>query len=365
MTTEKVIIIGGGPTGLAGSIYNARADLHPLVIAGSPSGGQLMLTSHVENYPGFESILGPDLIAQMRKHAEKFGARFIDSNISHVDFTQQPLKVFFSDGTTSHAAESILIATGADAVWLNLPSEQRLRGKGVSACATCDGFFFRDKIVGVVGGGDTAMEEALTLTKFASKAYVIHRKDSFRASKIMQKRVFENPKIEIIWNASVEKVIGENKVEGVRLKINSKSESLNPKQIQNPNDQNSKRFENLSFEHSDLVRNSDLEFRILPLDGLFIAIGHKPATDFLKQSRVLLDEKGYVMTSGMYALTQVKSQKLKIKNEAHFDFNYQYATSIRGVFAAGDVIDPYYRQAATAVGMGVAAALEIERYVSL
>lgn len=329
MTIEKVIIIGGGPTGIAASIYNARADLHPLVIAGSPSGGQLMLTSHVENYPGFASILGPDLISQMRKHAEKFGSRFIDSNVSHIDCTQKSLKVFLSDGKTSYVAKSILIATGADTVWLNLPSEQRLRGKGVSACATCDGFFFRNKIVAVVGGGDTAMEEALTLTKFASKVYVIHRKDSFRASKIMQKRVLEHSKIEVIWESEVEEVIGENKVEGIRIRMkNSKVENL-------------------------------------PIDGLFVAIGHKPATDFLKQSGVLLDEKGYIITTGMYALTQIKNEKLKIKNNGeNFDFNYQYMTSIRGVFAAGDVIDPHYRQAATAVGMGVAAALEIERFIA-
>ncbi len=338
MTIEKVIIIGGGPTGIGASIYNARADLKPLVLAGSPAGGQLMLTSHVENYPGFSSILGPELIAQMRSHAVKFGTRFVDENVSHIDVTHKPFSILLADGKTSYFAKSILIATGADALWLNLPSEQRLRGKGVSACATCDGFFFKDKIVGVVGGGDTAMEEALTLTKFASQVYVIHRKGEFRASKIMQGCVLDHPKIEIIWNTQVEEVLGESRVEGVRLE--SKVESLKSK--------------------------------VLAVDGLFIAIGHKPASDFLKGSGVILDEKGYVMTSRMEAIRQVKSQKSKVKshsieiknNNDSFDYEYQYMTSVSGVFGAGDVIDPYYRQAATAVGMGVAAALEIERYLS-
>lgn len=339
MIVEKVIIVGGGLTGIAASIYNARADLKPLVVAGSPSGGQLMLTAHVENYPGFDSILGPELIAKMKAHAVSFGVRFIEANVFRVDLTKKPFRVFLGDEKTSYIGESILIATGAEALWLNMPSEQRLRGKGVSACATCDGFFFRDKIVAVVGGGDTAMEEALILSKFAAKVYVIHRKNSFRASKIMQKRVLEHPKIEVIWNVLVEEVLGENKVEGVRLKL-VKSLLSQPITTQST----------------------------ITLDGLFIAIGHKPASDFLKESGVILDEKGYVITSGMYTLTQIKNEKLKVKNdyEKHFvfDCNYQYMTSIRGVFAAGDVIDHMYRQAATAVGMGVAASLEVERYVS-
>lgn len=334
MTTEKVIIIGGGPTGIAASLYNARAHLAPLVLAGSPAGGQLMLTSHVENYPGFESVLGPDLIARMRRHAQKFGVRFIDANVSRVDFSRKPFQIFLSDGKTAYMTECVLIATGAEALWLNLSSEQKLRGKGVSACATCDGFFFKNKIVGVVGGGDTAMEEALTLTKFASKVFIIHRKDTFRASKIMQKRVFDNPKIEVIWNTQVEEVLGENKVEGILLEVKGERE-----------------------KPSDSAGGA----KVLSVDGLFVAIGHKPATDFLKNSGVLLDEKGYVMTSGMDAFEKAKGERIKAKGI--FDFNYHYMTSVAGVFAAGDVIDPYYRQAATAVGMGVAAALEIERYV--
>lgn len=355
MQVEKVIIIGGGPTGMGASVYNARADLKPLVIAGSPAGGQLMLTSHVENYPGFSSILGPELIAYMKAHAVKFGVRFIDSNVSHIDVTHKPFQVFLTDGKTSYSTESILIATGADALWLDLPSEQRLRGKGVSACATCDGFFFKDKIVAVVGGGDTAMEEALSLTKFASKIYVIHRKDAFRASKIMQGRVLTHPKIEIIWNAQVEEVLGENRVEAVRLQLVKSWSGVGQESVQ------TKR------PIQPIPTNSTIK-----LDGLFIAIGHKPASDFLKGSGVIVDEKGYVMTSGMEAIRQVKSPESKVEsqpieiknNNDNFDFNYQYMTSVGGVFGAGDVIDPYYRQAATAVGMGVAAGLEVERYLS-
>lgn len=330
MTTEKVIIIGGGPTGLSGAIYNARADLYPLVIAGSVPGGQLMLTSDVENYPGFASIKGPELISAMRKHAEKFGARLLNETVERINLNQKPFSVMLVGDKTVYQAETLLLATGADAVWLNLPSEQRLRGRGVSACATCDGFFFKEKIVGVVGGGDTAMEEALTLTKFAAKVYLMHRQDQFRASKIMQKRVFTNPKIEVIWNAQVEEVLGENKVEGVKLKLQGES----------------------------------LKSKVLTLNGLFIAIGHKPATAFLKENGILLDEKGYIITSSRAALEYIKYHPVKgginIKN---FDFNYQYMTSVPGVFAAGDVIDPDYRQAGTAVGMGVAAGLEIERYL--
>src|SRR3989338_69927 len=208
MKKEKVIIIGGGPAGLAAAIYNARADLSPLVIAGSPPGGQLTLTSDVENYPGFESILGPELVEKYRKHAEKFGARFVNENVASVDFSDQNnLKVKLNNGV-EYSARSILIATGASAQWLGLESETRLRGKGVSACATCDGFFFKDKGVAVVGGGDTAMEEALTLTKFATKVHLIHRRDIFRASKIMQTRVLKDPKIEVHYNSVITDVSG-------------------------------------------------------------------------------------------------------------------------------------------------------------
>lgn len=293
MKEENVIIIGGGPAGLAAAIYTSRANLNPLVFAGSPPGGQLTLTTEVENYPGFESILGPELVEKMRGHAKKFGARIVDKNVVRVDFLGKSHKTYTTN--ESYESHAIIIATGAKALWLGLESETRLRGKGVSACATCDGFFFKDKVVGVVGGGDTAMEEALTLTKFASKVYLIHRRDSFRASKIMQERVLKHPKIEIIWNATITEIVGANKVESVRL-------------------QSENRFQ------------TDLK-----LDGLFIAIGHRPDTDLLK-GQIELDKKGYVVT--------------RVNND------YPSMTSVKGVFAAGDCVDHLYRQAATAVGMG-------------
>ena len=214
--TENVIIIGGGPAGLAAAIYTARTGLSPLVFAGSPPGGQLMLTSDVENYPGFESILGPELVQKYRTQSQKFAVRIIDQNITKVEFNRSPFMLQTAE--KSYQSQSVILATGAQAMWLGLENERRLRGKGVSACATCDGFFFKDKIVAVIGGGDTAMEEALTLTKFARKVYIIHRRDQFRAAKIMQDRVFKNSKIEIIWNTIVMDILGENKVEGVKLK---------------------------------------------------------------------------------------------------------------------------------------------------
>jgi thioredoxin reductase (NADPH) len=298
--TENVIIIGGGPAGLSAAIYLARADLKPLVFAGSPPGGQLTLTSEVENYPGFESILGSELIEKMRNQAKKFGAKIIDENVQKIDLTKPTHKISLTG--KEYESRSIIIATGAKALWLNIPSETRLRGKGVSACATCDGFFFREKTVAVVGGGDTALEEALTLTKFAKKVYIIHRRDFFRASKIMQERVLKNEKIEIIWNSTVDEILGEKKVEGIKIK--------------------------------DLI----LGEKKLLVDGVFVAIGHKPDTDLFK-GHVELDEKGYI----------------KILERRK--------TSVKGVYAAGDCADPYYRQAITSAGTGVEASLEVERYL--
>ncbi len=331
---ENVIIIGGGPAGLSAAIYLARAGLKPLVFAGSPPGGQLTLTSEVENFPGHLSILGAELIQKMRNQAAQFGAKIIDQNISKVDLTKSSLRIYLSDSATqflSHESftprqardplesekiafassdnaivtKSIIIATGAKALWLGLESEKRLRGKGVSACATCDGFFFRGKTVAVVGGGDTALEEALALTKFADKVYIIHRRDSFRASKIMVERVKKNPKIEILFNSQVEEIIGEKKVEGINLKSQ--------------------------------IPNGKSKSKILNLEGIFIAIGHKPDTDLFK-NQVKMDKKGYILTKD--------SQ-----------------TSIKGVFAAGDCVDTKYRQAVVAAGMGVSAALELEKYL--
>ena len=353
---ENVVVIGGGPAGLAASVYLARASMNPLLFAGSPPGGQLTLTTEVENYPGYESILGPELIEKMRGHAKKFGTRIIDENVLGVDFSKRPFTVTLREGANINVGaihesplqntvltKSVLIATGAKAIWLGLESETRLRGKGVSACATCDGFFFRNKIVAVVGGGDTALEEALTLTKVATKVYVIHRRDAFRASKIMQDRVLHHEKIEVIWDAEVVEVTGNLKVEGIQLKIKGQN-----------------------------------ELRSLPLEGLFIAIGHKPDTELFKD-KVVVDEKGYIQTSSVKALEIIKSQSLSKVNQelekklieqtktnsTNFDFEFQTMTSVPGVFAAGDNVDHVYRQAATAVGMGVAAALDLERWLLL
>ncbi len=326
---ENVVIIGGGPAGLAAALYTSRANLNPVMFAGSPPGGQLTLTSDVENYLGFDSILGPELINKMRSHVEKFGVKIFDENVTSVDFAKAPFKVKSIDREVT--AKSVIIATGAKALYLNLQSEQRLKGKGVSACATCDGFFFKNKVVAVVGGGDTAMEEALTLTKFATKVYLIHRKDSFRASKIMQDRVLKHEKIEVIWSTEVLEVLGENKVEGLKL------QSV-----------------------------SDKAQRDLKLDGLFLGIGHKPDTELFK-NQIELDEKGYIVTFDMLAREYIKTGQNvsveKLKKIQCAPNLYPTHTNIHGVFAAGDCVDHIYRQAATAVGMGVAAALDVERWL--
>lgn len=292
-------IIGGGPSGLAAAIYLARAGLHPVVIEGETPGGQLTLTTDVENYPGFpEGILGPELVQKFRAQAERFGTKFITQKVASIKKTKESITITFSSGEEI-SAPVLLVATGADALWLGIPAEERLRGRGISACATCDGFFFRNKIVAVVGGGDTAMEEASVLSKFAQKVYLIHRRNEFRASKIMQDRVQSNPKIEIILNETVVDIKGEEKVTG-------------------------------------LVLGSGKEISV---DGLFVAIGHKPATEFVKGAGVACDEKGYITVSN------------------------HYETTVPGIFAAGDCVDHRYRQAATAVGMGVAAALEIQWFL--
>lgn len=302
-SVENVIIIGSGPAGLTAAIYSARANLNPLMIEGEEVGGQLMTTTDVENFPGFpDGIMGPELMELVRKQAERFGTRFISKNVTKVDTKARPFKVWIGD--KEYQAKTLIISTGASAKYLGLPNERRLLGRGVSACATCDGAFFRNQDVAVVGGGDTAMEEANFLTRFAKKVYVIHRRESFRASKIMADRTLKNPKIEVLWNSAVEDVLGEDTVKGIKIK-NTQSGEVNEMQM----------------------------------DGVFIAIGHKPNTDIFK-GQLEMDDVGYLIT------------------KPHSTY-----TSVPGVFAAGDVQDKIYRQAISAAGTGCMAAMDAERWL--
>lgn len=300
---ENVIIIGSGPAGLTSAIYAARANLQPLMIEGYEVGGQLMTTTEVENYPGFEhGIQGPELMGVTRKQAERFGTRFISKDVTKVDFSERPFKVWVEKDL--HLARTVIISTGASAKYLGLQNERRLLGRGVSACATCDGAFFKNQAVCVIGGGDTAMEESIFLTRFAAKVYVIHRRAEFRASKIMADRVLKHPKIEVIWNTDMIDVIGDKAVKGVRLKNNKTGEE-----------------------------------KTLDVEGVFIAIGHKPNTDLFRGA-LEMNDVGYLVTKAKSTYT-----------------------SIEGVFAAGDVQDPYYRQAITAAGTGCMAAIDAERWL--
>jgi len=300
---ERLIIIGSGPSGLTAAIYAARAGLKPLMIEGAVAGGQLMLTTEVENYPGFpDGIMGPEMMQLFRQQAERFETRFITADVTRVDFTERPFGVWVGDD--EYRADAVIISTGASARWLEVPGEEKLRGHGVSACATCDGFFFKDKEIVVVGGGDSAMEEALFLTKFASKVTIVHRRDEFRASKIMTQRALDHPKIEVRWNTVIDEVLGEGTVTGVK-------------------------FRN--------VETGEIED--FSTDGVFMAIGHDPNTSLFK-GLLELNEKGYVET---------------------FD---DTATSVPGVFGAGDVVDFTYRQAITAAGMGCQAAINAERWLT-
>ena len=306
MKKHDIIIIGSGPAGLTAAIYAARADLHPVVFEGNQPGGQLTITTDVENYPGFpKGIMGPELMDLFRKQAQNFGAETFFKNVDKVDLSKKPFEVTVGDEI--YLSNSIVIATGASAKLLNLKNESKLMGHGVSACATCDGFFFRDKEVVVVGGGDSAMEEATFLTKFASKVTIVHRGSEFRASKIMQKRVFDNPKIDILWNHTVIDMLGEPSKGGLT-----------------------------SATLKNTTNGDESDFKC---DGLFLAIGHKPNSDFL-DNQLETDDKGYIIT---------KSDSTE--------------TSVKGVFACGDIQDTVYRQAITAAGSGCMSAIEVERYL--
>jgi thioredoxin reductase (NADPH) len=298
---NQVIIIGSGPAGLTAAIYAARAGLEPLVIEGYGAGGQLMITTDVENYPGFpDGVQGPDMMMMFRQQAERFGTRFITADVSRVDFSERPFRVWVEND--EHVGNSIIVSTGASARWLGIDGETRLRGKGVSACATCDGFFFKDKPVVVIGGGDTAMEEALFLTRMCESVTVVHRRDEFRASAIMAERVLENPKISVVWNAAVVDVEGDNVVEGVRVEdVNTGEQS------------------------------------VIPAAAMFVAIGHQPNTE-LFEGILDADGEGYLITDGTN-------------------------TNVEGVFACGDVQDTVYRQAITAAGSGCMAAIDAERWL--
>lgn len=303
---RKVLIIGSGPAGYTAAIYTARANLQPLLVSGMTPGGQMTVTSDVENYPGFAApVNGPWLMDQMKLQAEHVGTEMINDTIVSIDLNSNPKKAIGDSGDV-YLADAVIIATGAQAKWLGIPSEKTYQGKGISACATCDGFFYKNKEVVVVGGGNSAVEEALFLTNFATKVTVVHRRDSFRAEKIMQDRLFKHPKIEVVWDSTVEEITGDGKsVQGVRIKNVKTGVESN-----------------------------------LKTDGVFVAIGHKPATD-LFVGQITIDKDGYIVT----------------KPDST-------ATNIDGVFAAGDVKDKVFRQAVTAAGMGCMAALEADKYLA-
>jgi len=304
---HRVLIIGSGPAGYTAAVYAARAMLEPGIVAGPQPGGQLTITTDVENYPGFPEVMGPDLMDKFKEHALKFGTAFYEDMITDVDFAQKPF-VMKSESGKTYTADSVIIATGAQAKWLGLPSEDKFQGFGVSACATCDGFFYREREVVVVGGGNTAVEEALFLTNFASRVTLVHRRDTLRAEKILQQRLFDNPKVEILWDTTLEEILGDDQplgVTGVRLKS---------------------------------VKTGEVYDR--ETHGVFIAIGHKPSTGVFK-GHVVMNEGGYITTAPDST-----------------------ATNIPGVFAAGDVSDEDWRQAVTAAGLGCMGALEAERYLA-
>lgn len=305
----KVAIIGSGPAGYSAAIYAARANLEPIIINGIQPGGQLTITTDVENYPGFaEAIQGPWLMEQMEKQAQHVGAKIIHDHIKQVDFSKRPFSLI-GESDDVYEADAVVIATGAQAKWLGLESEKKFQGFGVSGCATCDGFFFKNKEVIVVGGGNSAVEEALYLTNHAKKVYVVHRRDKFKSEKILQDRLFKNPKIEVIWNHALDEVLGSDQprsVTGARLK-----------------------------------NTLDGSIKEIKIDGIFIAIGHKPNSDLFKNTGLEIDSEGYIITKANST-----------------------ATNIAGIYAAGDIQDKIYRQAITAAGTGCMAALEIEKFLA-
>jgi len=303
-SVENVVILGTGPAGLTAAVYAARANLKPLCVEGIQPGGQLTITSDVDNYPGFpEGVMGPELMVSFRKQAERFGTRFEIGDVEKVDLSQRPFTLTLASGKTIQS-QTLIIATGASAKWMGIPSEKKLMGKGVSSCATCDGFFFRGMDIAVVGGGDTAMEEATFLTRFAKSVSVIHRRDALRASKVMQDRAFNNPKIKFIWNSGIEEIIGTDEVDAIKVK------NFNSGAVQE-----------------------------VPVKGVFVAIGHQPNTKLFK-GQLTMNEAEYLIVSPGTTKTNVP-----------------------GVFAAGDVADHVYRQAVTAAGTGCMAAIDAERFL--
>ena len=308
--TTKCLIIGSGPAGYTAGIYTSRANLSPVMVEGIQPGGQLVQTTDIENFPGYpEGILGPEMMEQFRAQALRFGLRILSGEVTEVDFSTRPFKAYVNGGKDEIVADTVIISTGASARYLGLPDEEKYRGLGVSACATCDGFFFRKRPVAVVGGGDTACEEALYLATLASKVYMIVRKDYLRASKYMQARVAANEKIEVLYNTQTEGLFGLDAVEGAHL-------------VRNKGTENEERFD-------------------IAIDGFFLGIGHKPNTEVFA-GKIELDEAGYIVTEG-----------------------HSMATNVPGVFAAGDVADPVYQQAVSAAGMGCRAALDAERFILL
>ncbi|PIY79638.1 MAG: thioredoxin-disulfide reductase [Candidatus Pacebacteria bacterium CG_4_10_14_0_8_um_filter_43_12] len=353
MEAVKVVIIGSGPAGYTAAIYSSRAQLKPVLFAGPKAGGQLMLTAEIENFPGFkEGINGPDLMIQMMEQAQRFGTVLKDDFVTAVDLSVRPFKIWTTvpEGVIPEdlliqsppekytevrqqiiqteptmTAESVLIATGATALMLKVPGEEKLIGKGVSTCAVCDAAFYKDKVTYVIGGGDSAMEDSLALTKFAKSVTIVHRRDAFKASKIMQDRVLHDPKVNVLWNSAVDAILGDTIVTGIKVTTNGTTQEL-------------------------------------PAEGIFVAIGHKPVTQ-LFANQIQLDDHGYIVTRQSLSKLGVEAAQAALTPDGKLE--YPTMTSVQGVFAAGDNVDIRYRQAITAAGQGCAAALDVERWLEM